>query len=124
MSNDLHLSEDDLILHYYRETERGDAARVESHLASCAECQQAREQLALIANTCGTTLYKAAKLRDLDQVYGQVIRDLGTVYSIGYRPANRSLDGKWRTVEVQLPQRPELLARTKRGYFAKLGTDP
>jgi hypothetical protein len=43
MSN--HLSEDDLILHYYGETERGDEARIESHLASCAECQVAREKL-------------------------------------------------------------------------------
>jgi len=85
---------------------------------------RAREQLSLIANSCGTTLYKAAKLQDLDQLYGQIIRDLSTVYSIGYRPSNRNLDGKWRTVEVQLPQRPELLARTKRGYYAKAGSDP
>jgi VWFA-related protein len=79
----------------------------------------AREQLSLIASSCGTTMYTANKLGDLDQLYGQVIRDLSTVYSIGYRPSNKSLDGKWRAVEVQLPQRPELLARTKRGYFAK-----
>jgi len=84
----------------------------------------AREQLGLIASACGTTLYKANKIQDLDQLYGQVIRDLSTVYSIGYRPSNRSLDGKWRNVEVQLPQHPDLLARTKRGYFSKLGTDP
>ncbi len=43
MSN--HLSEDELILHFYGETERGDAARVESHLASCADCQGARDTL-------------------------------------------------------------------------------
>lgn len=43
MSN--HLSEDDLILHYYRETEPGDSARIASHLASCVECQSARDQL-------------------------------------------------------------------------------
>ena len=43
MSN--HLSEDDLILHYYDEIERGDAARIESHLSSCAECQGAKEKL-------------------------------------------------------------------------------
>ena len=39
--NEHHLSEDELILHFYRETERGDVAHVESHLASCAECQAA-----------------------------------------------------------------------------------
>jgi VWFA-related protein len=85
-----------------------------------AACTLARSQLNEIATTCGTTLYKADKLSDLEHVYGQVIRDLSTVYSIGYRPSNHRLDGKWRSVEVQIPQRPDLLARTKRGYFAKL----
>ena len=40
-----HLTEDELILQFYGETERADTARVESHLASCAECQGAKEQL-------------------------------------------------------------------------------
>ena len=79
----------------------------------------AREQLAQIANTCGTPMYKAARLSDLDQVYAQVVRDLSTVYSIGYRPTNKALDGKWRSVEVRLATRTDLFARTKRGYFAK-----
>jgi VWFA-related protein len=80
----------------------------------------AREQLAQIASTCGTTLYKAARLNDLDAVYAQVVRDLSTVYSIGYKPTNKSLDGKWRAVEVHLMKRTDLFARTKRGYYAKL----
>jgi hypothetical protein len=40
-----HLSEDELILHYYGENERADEARIESHLASCAACQLANQQL-------------------------------------------------------------------------------
>ena len=40
-----HLSEDELILHYYGETARADEARLESHLASCPECQFANQQL-------------------------------------------------------------------------------
>jgi VWFA-related protein len=79
----------------------------------------AREQLAQIASTCGTPMYKAARLSDLDQAYAQVVRDLSTVYSIGYRPTNKALDGKWRSVEVRLSTRTDLFARTKRGYFAK-----
>ncbi|HSE30711.1 MAG TPA: VWA domain-containing protein [Pyrinomonadaceae bacterium] len=79
----------------------------------------AHEQLSQIATGSGTTLYHAAKLQDLDQVYAQVIRDLGRIYSIGYRPSNRTLDGKWRHVEVHLVGRPNLQARTKRGYYAK-----
>jgi hypothetical protein len=40
-----HLSEDELILQYYGEIERADHSRVESHLASCAECQFAQAKL-------------------------------------------------------------------------------
>ena len=40
-----HLSEDELILHYYGEAGRADEARIGSHLASCAECQFANDQL-------------------------------------------------------------------------------
>jgi hypothetical protein len=40
-----HLTDDELILQYYGETERADRARVDSHLASCAECQFAQDQL-------------------------------------------------------------------------------
>src|SRR5262245_27666777 len=42
---DTHLSEDELILHFYGETERADLARVDSHLASCGECRFAQDQL-------------------------------------------------------------------------------
>ena len=80
----------------------------------------AREHLGLIAGACGTPMYRAARLSDLDAVYAQVVRDLSTVYSIGYRPTNKTLDGKWRSVEVQLMKRSDLFARTKRGYYAKL----
>jgi VWFA-related protein len=82
----------------------------------------AREQLGQIANVCGTPMYRAARLSDLDTVYAQVVRDLSTVYSIGYRPTNKTLDGKWRSVEVRLTSRSDLFARTKRGYYAKLRT--
>lgn len=40
-----HLTEEELILHFYSESERGEEARIDSHLASCAECQAARQQL-------------------------------------------------------------------------------
>ena len=106
-----------IIFPIYLDTEEENVKRYHVPRAAYA---QAREQLGQIATICGTPLYRAAKLKDLDTVYSQVVRDLTTVYSIGYRPSNKSLDGKWRTVEVQLLNRPELFARTKRGYYAKL----
>ena len=106
-----------IIFPIYLDTEEENVKRYHVPRAAYA---QAREQLGQIAQTCGTTLYHAAKLKDLEEVYPQVVRDLSTVYSIGYRPTNKTLDGKWRSVEVQLVNRPDLYARTKRGYHAKL----
>jgi hypothetical protein len=40
-----HISEDELILHYYGEADRADEARIEQHLAACAECHAANQQL-------------------------------------------------------------------------------
>ena len=106
-----------IIFPIYLDTEQENVKRFHVPRAAYA---QARDQLAQIAGICGTTLYRAAKLKDLDAVYEQVVRDLTTVYSIGYSPTNKSLDGKWREVDVQLRNRPQLFARTKRGYYAKL----
>ena len=110
-----------IVFPIYLDTEKEDVKNFHIPRAAYA---QAREQLAAVASACGTTVYRAEKLKDLDQVYARVIRDLGTVYSIGYRPSNRALDGKWRSVQVQLVSRPNLQARTKRGYFAKQVKEP
>ncbi len=40
-----HLSEEELILHYYGETPRDEAARTTEHLASCGECEAANKSL-------------------------------------------------------------------------------
>lgn len=40
-----HLSEEELILHYYGETDRADETRVDAHLSECGECRAAKAQL-------------------------------------------------------------------------------
>jgi VWFA-related protein len=77
----------------------------------------ARDELAMLAAESGNNMYRAGKLRDLNQAYAEVIHDLSTVYSIGYRPANRVHDGAWHTVTLQLPGHPDLEVRSKRGYY-------
>jgi len=77
----------------------------------------AREQLAMLASESGNQVYRANKVKDLNGVYTQVIRDLSTVYSIGYRPVNRKHQGAWHDVAVQVVGHPDLAVRAKRGYF-------
>ena len=79
----------------------------------------AQQQLSELASESGNSVYQARKVEDLNGTYAQVIQDLSRVYSIGYRPANRVRDGSWRAVAVQLIGRPDLVARARRGYYAK-----
>jgi VWFA-related protein len=105
-----------IVIPIYLDTER---EMIKQHRAIAASYQIARRQLGEIARESGSLFYNARKLEDLKDVYEQVIRDLGTVYSIGYHPVNKSRDGSWRNVAVRLVNRPELAARTRRGYYAK-----
>ncbi|MEK6334063.1 MAG: VWA domain-containing protein [Acidobacteriota bacterium] len=77
----------------------------------------ARQQLAMIAAESGNQVYQARKVKDLEGVYEQVIQDLSTVYSLGYRPANRVTDASWRSITVQLIAHPELGVRARHGYY-------
>lgn len=105
-----------IVIPIYLDTE---AEEVKRHRTPASAYTLARQQLSQIADASGSLIYRARKLEDLKGVYEQVIRDLGTVYSIGYHPAQPTRDGAWRTVSVELVGRPELAARTKRGYYAK-----
>jgi VWFA-related protein len=79
----------------------------------------AQAELGQLAVASGSRLYRANQLKDLDQVYQQVIGDLGRIYSIGYRPSNTSRDGKWRSVSVRIMERQDVIARTKQGYYSR-----
>jgi VWFA-related protein len=80
--------------------------------------ESARRTLALLADESGGLYYSARKIEDLEGVYAQVINDLGKVYSLGYKPSRENHDGSWRTVKIKLASHPELIPRTRPGYYA------
>ncbi|HZH29310.1 MAG TPA: VWA domain-containing protein [Pyrinomonadaceae bacterium] len=51
----------------------------------------------------------------LRDAFGEILEELSNQYTIGYRPTNRLQDGRWRSIEVKV-NRPEVKARTRRGY--------
>ncbi|HWT01277.1 MAG TPA: VWA domain-containing protein [Pyrinomonadaceae bacterium] len=105
-----------IVIPIYLDTER---EMLKEHKATAEAYELARKQLLELAAESGSLLYSARKVEDLKGVYEQVIRDLGRVYSIGYHPKNQRRDGAWRAVTVRLVNRPDLAARTRRGYYAK-----
>jgi VWFA-related protein len=78
----------------------------------------ARDQMKELADAGGGTFYECEKLADLAGAYDRVVADLGTLYTLSYRPTNKVRDGSWRTIRVNV-NRANTVARGKRGYFAK-----
>jgi VWFA-related protein len=105
---------DTLIIPIYLDTEKDEY----SNAFTERRYENARKTLALLADESGGLYYKAKKIEDLEGVYGQVIEDLGKVYSLGYKPTNDKRDGRWRTVKIQLRNLPDLSVRTRPGYYA------
>jgi len=84
-----------------------------------AQFENARRTLNLLAQESGGSYYKAKKLSDLNGVYEQVINDLGKIYSLGYKPTNAIRDGSWRSVQVSIVNRTDLVTRARPGYYAQ-----
>ena len=50
-------------------------------------------------------------------IYGQISDELSSQYTVGYTSKNAKRDGAWRRVVVRV-DRPNVVPRTKQGYFA------
>jgi VWFA-related protein len=79
----------------------------------------AHDRMKELADAGGGLFYEVEKLEDLAGAYERVVADLGTVYSISYRPTNKRRNGAWRAIQVRLPRHADAVARGRRGYFAK-----
>lgn len=78
----------------------------------------AHDRMRDLADHGGGVFYECEELKDLAGAYDRVVADLGTVYTLSYRPTNKVRDGSWRTVRVNV-NRTNAVARGKRGYYAK-----
>lgn len=81
-----------------------------------AEYMAGRNYLSKLSEYSGGLLFDG--MQDLSGAFEQVAKELASQYSIGYYSTNTKHDGKFRKVEVKL-NKPGLVARTKKGYFAK-----
>ena len=70
-----------------------------------------------MADAGGGVFYEVERLTDLAGAYEQVVADLGTMYSLAYRPSNSTRDGRWRAIKIKV-DRTNAVPRGKRGYYA------
>ncbi len=78
----------------------------------------AHDHMEELAGAGGGAFYEVEHLQDLAGAYERVVADLGTVYSLSYRPTNKRRDGSWRAIRLRLPRHADAVARGRRGYFA------
>jgi len=76
-------------------------------------------QLDRISSITGGRAYFPSFIDHLPQIYRQISRELQSQYSLAYRSTNRKKDSTWRTIQVRIRNRPDLIVRTRKGYYAR-----
>jgi len=76
-----------------------------------------QDRMRELSEAGGGAFYEVERLEDLAGAYERVVADLGTMYSLAYRPSNKARDGQWRSIRVSL-SKPTAVARGKHGYYA------
>jgi Ca-activated chloride channel family protein len=79
--------------------------------------KEAEYVLKQLSQETGGRAYFPSQIAELAGIYGQISEELSSQYSVGYQSKNLKRDGAWRRVVVRVG-RPNLVARTKHGYFA------
>lgn len=75
------------------------------------------EKLAYIAETTGGAVFRLERIRDLAETYDRIFEELGSQYTLCYRPRARDEEAEvWRRIRVEV-ERPGLIVRHKKGYL-------
>lgn len=85
------------------------------------EARRAKRALHDLALSSGGMDYYPKDLEEVDKIMPQVANEVRNQYTLGYTPANETLDGTFRriTVGVTAPGRPTV--RSRNGYYATAG---
>jgi Ca-activated chloride channel family protein len=74
--------------------------------------------LTALSRDTGGQAHFLQEIAQLVGVYDQVAEELRCQYNLGYFSSNGARDGRWRRIQVRLPDRAQLQVRHKTGYFA------
>ncbi len=80
--------------------------------------QLARQEMNELARASGGKTFPVAELRDARRAFQQVAEEIGTQYSLGYYSNNKTRDGGFRTIRVQVRGIKDAQVRAREGYQA------
>jgi len=78
----------------------------------------ARTEMNELARGTGGRNFSAATLRDARAEFAQVANEIGTQYSLGYYPSNKTRDGQFRKISVEVRGVKDAQVRAREGYYA------
>jgi Ca-activated chloride channel family protein len=79
---------------------------------------RAEYTMGAVARESGGRTFFPKSARELPAIYTAIAQELASQYELGYVPARPGGDGAFRRVAVRVPPRPNVLARTRSGYYA------
>jgi Ca-activated chloride channel family protein len=82
-----------------------------------------REFLDAVAEQSGGRSYYPDEIEDLSRHFRQIQHELHRQYQIAYLPSRDRKEGGWRSIEVRIKDRDDLVARTRKGYYAAPETE-
>ncbi|HMH44560.1 MAG TPA: VWA domain-containing protein [Pyrinomonadaceae bacterium] len=78
----------------------------------------ARREMAELARATGGKNFSAASLQEASAAFAQVANEIGTQYSLGYYPSDKTRDGRFRQIKVELRGVKDASVRARDGYYA------
>lgn len=83
----------------------------------------ARREMNDLARVSGGRTFAANDLRDARAAFAQVAHEIGTQYSLGYYPTNKTRDGRFRSIHVEVRgvNMSGAQVRAREGYYAPKG---
>ncbi len=77
-----------------------------------------RDFLDAVAEQSGGRSYYPDEIEDLSRHFRQIQHELHRQYQIAYLPSKDRKEGGWRSIDVRIKDRDDLVARTRKGYYA------
>ena len=84
--------------------------------------RDAQAELKKLAEVTGASSHFPTNVDQCRSVMREIAREVSQQYSLGYYPANKERDGKWRAIKIAVSQNgnsTKLVARTRSGYYAR-----
>ncbi len=77
-----------------------------------------QQALARLTQATGGSVLSASSDREIARAFASIQRQLRSQYALGYRPANWSAQGQYRSIDLRIPAKKRYRAFHRQGYYA------